>query len=108
MSESSQNTGSKPKICRVSVTARLLPPQPIARKNVGMMSENAADGKLAPMVGKAIRPMASTSALREKIPISAPGSRMKHAAPTSMRLAEMSGDLCTVSRQRAYFCAAQL
>ena len=30
------------------------------------------------------------------------------AAPTSMRLAEMSGDLCTVSRQRAYFCAAQL
>ena len=73
-----------------------------------MMSENAADEKLAPMVGKAIRPMASTSALREKIPISAPGSRMKHAAPTSMRLAEMSSDLCTVSRQRAYFCAAQL
>lgn len=49
-----------------------------------------------------------TSTLREKIPISAPGSRMKHTAPTSMRLAEMSGDLCTVSRQRAYFCAAQL
>lgn len=60
--ENSQKEGIRQKICRVVDRSRLVRPSPMDWKNTGSISENTAERKLVPMIGKATSPMAWTSA----------------------------------------------
>ena len=88
ISDSSQKIGIRQQIWRITDKKRLIFPFPIAWKKTGVISENTAGIKLAPMIGNAFFPIAMTSLLFEKTWSSCTGKKTKQITPTSINTQE--------------------
>ena len=86
--DSSQKIGIRQQIWRITDKKRLIFPFPIAWKKTGVISENTAGIKLAPMIGNAFFPIAMTSLLFEKNRSSCTGKKTKQITPTSINTQE--------------------
>jgi len=86
--DSSQKIGIRQQIWRITDKKRLIFPFPIAWKKTGVISENTAGIKLAPMIGNAFFPIAMTSLLFEKTWSSCTGKKTKQITPTSINTQE--------------------
>ena len=84
----SQKIGIRQQIWRITDKKRLIFPFPIAWKKTGVISENTAGIKLAPMIGNAFFPIAMTSLLFEKTWSSCTGKKTKQITPTSINTQE--------------------
>ena len=81
ISDNSQKIGIRQQIWRITDKKRLIFPFPIAWKKTGVISENTAGIKLAPMIGNAFFPIAMTSLLFEKNRSSCTGKKTKQITP---------------------------